>query len=210
MFHEALRSPKRRKMVAFGFAATSLAFFGYSRMNLDSGTWDILWYQINQGVGMSFVFVPLTTLTMGPIPRAETGYATSLYSVMRNIGPSMGISFGTTWVARQSQAHETVLAAHVTATNPQTQQATAQLQQWFLQAGADQVTASRQTLAALYGLVQQQAALLSYEGVFRLMGLLFLAVIPWCFSCSGPKPRPARRWPTELQGTSKRPRRFQD
>jgi DHA2 family multidrug resistance protein len=93
----------------------------------------------------------------------------------------MGISFVTTWVARQSQAHQTLLAAHVTAMNPQTQQATAQLQQRFLQAGADQLTASRQTLAALYGLLQQQAALLSYEGVFRLMGLLFLAVIPLVF-----------------------------
>ncbi len=170
-----------RKMVAFGFAVTSLAFFGYSRMTLTSGTWDIFWFQINQGVGMSFVFVPLTTLTMAPIPRAETGYATSLFSVMRNIGSSMGISFVTSWVARQSQVHQTVLAAHVTAVSPQTRQTTAQLQQWFSQTGADPITASHQTLAALYSLVQQQAALLSYDAVFRLMGLLFLAVIPLVF-----------------------------
>ena len=79
-----------RRMVAFGLVVTSVAFFGYATMTLDSGTWDIFWYQVNQGMGMSFVFVPLTTLTMAPIPRAETGYATSLYSVMRNIGSSMG------------------------------------------------------------------------------------------------------------------------
>ena len=42
---------------------------------------------------MSCVFVPLTTLTMEPIPREETGYATSLFAVMRNIGSSVGISF---------------------------------------------------------------------------------------------------------------------
>ena len=39
-------------------------------MNLQSGTWDILWYQINQGVGMAFVFVPLTTLDHGPDPES--------------------------------------------------------------------------------------------------------------------------------------------
>ena len=84
-------------MAAFGLVVTSVAFFGYATMTLDSGTWDIFWYQVNQGMGVSFVFVPLTTLTMAPIPRAETGYATSLYSVMRNIGSSMGVSFVTTW-----------------------------------------------------------------------------------------------------------------
>jgi len=57
---------------------------------------------------------PLTTLTMDPIPKRETGYATALYSVMRNIGSSVGISFVTTWLERRAQFNQTVLAAHVT------------------------------------------------------------------------------------------------
>ncbi len=167
-----------RKMLAFGFLVTSFAFFGYSHMTLDSGTWDILWSQITQGMGMSFVFVPLTTLTMASIPTAETGYATGLYSVMRNIGSSMGISFVTTWVARQSQVHQTALAAHVTPTNPATRLALSHARQLFRAGGADPITASRQAVAALYGIVQQQAALLSFVEAFRLMGMLFLLVIP--------------------------------
>ena len=167
-----------RKMLTFGFLTTSLAFFGYSHMNLNSGTWDILWYQVNQGMGMSFVFVPLTTLTMDPVPAAETGFATGLYSLMRNIGSSMGISFVTTWVARQSQVHQTVLAAHVTSMTQATRLTLARAQQAFQAGGSIPITASRQALAAIYGTVQQQAALLSYLEAFRLMGILFLAVIP--------------------------------
>ena len=147
-------------------------------MNLDSGTWDILGHQINQGVGMAFMFVPLTTLTMAPIPKAETGYATSLYSVMRNIGSSMGVSFVTTWVARRSQFHQSILVAHVTPERLQVQQFLDQARQLFLQAGADWTTATRQAQAELYAMVQQQASLLSFIEVFRLMGLLFLVVIP--------------------------------
>src|SRR5271157_1488780 len=108
-------------MVASGFFVTGLAFFGYSHMNLQSGTLDILWHQVTQGMGMAFVFVPLTTLTMALIPRAETGYATSLYSVMRNIGSSMGVSFVTTWLARRSQVHQGILVAHVTPNTLQVQ-----------------------------------------------------------------------------------------
>jgi DHA2 family multidrug resistance protein len=165
-------------MVAAGFFVTSLAFFGYSTMTLDSGTWDILGHQVNQGMGMAFVFVPLTTLTMAPVPRAETGYATGLYSVMRNIGSSMGVSFVTTWLARRSQFHQSILVAHVTPERLRVQQLLDQARQLFRHAGADRTTATRQAQAELYAIVQQQASLLSFIEVFRLMGLLFLVVIP--------------------------------
>jgi DHA2 family multidrug resistance protein len=44
--------------------------------------------------------------------------------------------------------------------------------------GSDWTTAGRRSLAAIYGMVQQQAALLSFVEVFRIMGFLFLAIIP--------------------------------
>ncbi len=170
-----------RKMMVFGFAVASMAFFGYSHMNLQSGTWDILWHQINQGAGMAFVFVPLTVLTMDPIPQAETGYATSLYSVMRNVGSSVGVSFVTTFVAWRSQFHQSVLVAHVTPYSLQTEQMLAQSRTMLSGRGSDWATAGRQSLGLLYGVVQQQAALLSFVEAFRIMGLLFLAVIPLIF-----------------------------
>ena len=167
-----------RKMLVCGFLVTGLAFFGYSHMNLNSGTWDIFWYQMTQGMGMSFVFVPLTTLTMDSIPVAEIGYATGLYSAMRNIGSSIGISFVTTWVARRSQAHQSVLAAHVTTANRATQGVLLREQRLFRAGGSDPITVGRQALAHLYERVQQQATLLSYIEAFRLMGMLFLVVVP--------------------------------
>jgi DHA2 family multidrug resistance protein len=167
-----------RWMVFFGLLVASMAFFGYSRMNLESGTWDIFWVQINQGVGMGFIFVPLTTLTMDPIPKVETGYATSLYSVMRNIGSSIGISFVTTWVARRSQFHQSILAEHVTPYSLQTQDFLRQARGFLVLQGSDWTTAGRQSQALLYGTVQQQAALMSFVEVFRIMGYLFLATIP--------------------------------
>ncbi len=60
-----------RWLLTFGFAVGGLSLLGFSHMNLQSGTWDILVWQISQGLGMSFIFVPLTTLTMDPIPKRE-------------------------------------------------------------------------------------------------------------------------------------------
>jgi len=167
-----------RWMLAFGFGVTGLAFFGYSHMTLQSGTWDIFWYQVNQGFAMAFLFVPLTTLTMSPIPKEETGYATSLYSVMRNIGSSMGISFVTTSVARRSQFHQNVLSSHLSAGSLTTRQVLGHISQMMQHQGLDSVTAGHTAQALLYRMLQQQAALLSYVEVFHIMGILFLVIIP--------------------------------
>jgi DHA2 family multidrug resistance protein len=46
------------------------------------------------------------------------GYATSIFSLIRNIGSSIGISFVTTELARRSQLHQARLAEAVTIYNP--------------------------------------------------------------------------------------------
>jgi DHA2 family multidrug resistance protein len=175
-----------RWMLTFGFAIAGLAFFGFSNMTLQSGTWDIFWYQIMQGLAMGLLFVPLTTLTMASIPPQETGYATSLYSVTRNIGSSMGISFVTTWVTRRSQFHQSILVSHVTASNPMSREALEQITGFLQHSGTDHITATHQAGALIYRSLEQQAALLSYVDVFRIMGILFLIVIPLVFLMKRP------------------------
>jgi DHA2 family multidrug resistance protein len=167
-----------RWMLAFGCVAGSMAFFGYSTMDLNSGTWDILLHQINQGIGQTFLFVPLTLLVMDPIPKEETPYATSLYSVMRNIGSSMGISFVTTWLARRSQFHNDRLSGAMTPSNPWLQMAQSQARTVFFHHGSAPSTSAQQSLGFFYNTMQQQASLLSFIDVFRLMGWLFLLIIP--------------------------------
>ncbi|MGP8260447.1 MAG: DHA2 family efflux MFS transporter permease subunit [Acidobacteriaceae bacterium] len=181
-----------RRMLAFGFGIAGLSFFGFAHMTLQSGTWDIFWIQITQGAAMGLLFVPLTTLTMASIPPQETGYATSLYSVTRNIGSSMGISFVTTWITRRSQFHQTILASHITASSRMSQEAMQQITGFLQQSGIDRVTARHEAGALIYRTMQQQAALLSYVDVFYIMGLLFLAVIPLVFLMKRPSHSIAR------------------
>jgi len=155
-------------------------------MTLQSGTWDIFWIQIVQGAALGLLFVPLTTLTMATIPPQETGYATSLFSVSRNLGASMGISFVTTWVTRRSQFHQSILASHITASSRMSREAMQQITGFLQQSGIDRVTARQKAGALIYQTMQQQASLLSYVDVFYIMGILFLVVIPLVFLMKRP------------------------
>jgi len=55
------------------------------------------------------------------------------------------------------------------------------LQSWFMFRGANPVTATRRAYDAVWGLLQQQAAMLSFNQVFWLLGLLFLLMLPLVF-----------------------------
>jgi hypothetical protein len=55
------------------------------------------------------------------------------------------------------------------------------LQSWFQIHGFNSVDASKKALAAIYGMVQQQAAMLSFVEAFWIMGVIFLLMLPLLF-----------------------------
>jgi DHA2 family multidrug resistance protein len=63
------------------------------------------------------------------------------------------------------------------------------LRSWFIFRGADAVTATHRAYDALFGLVQQQAAMLSFNQVFWMLGILFLVMMPLVFLMRRPTGR---------------------
>jgi DHA2 family multidrug resistance protein len=167
-----------RKLLASGFALTALTLFWFANLNLDAGYWDLFWPQFLQGVSLGLLFVPLTTISMDPIPKERMGNATSLFNLTRNVGASVGIAVVQTILARHRQIHTRLLGEHVNPFNPVAREMLSRLQSAFEARGADAATASREALAVVWGMVQRQAAVQSFLDVFRLLGILVLCMIP--------------------------------
>ena len=167
-----------RKLLSAGLTIGGMTLLWLSQLNLQAGYWDIFWPQLIQGVGMSLLFVPLTTVAMDPIPRERMGYATSLFNLMRNIGGSVGIAMTGTMLARNSQTTTSTLGAHVTPYDAASQQLFEQMRAAMIAAGADVVTATNRAYAMLFGMVQRQATMVAFVGIFQLLGIMFLVLIP--------------------------------
>jgi len=176
-----------RKLLSTGLVVGGMTLLWLSWLNLQAGYWDIFWPQLIQGVGMSLLFVPLTTIAMDRIPREKMGYATSLFNLMRNIGGSIGIATTGTMLARHSQATTAMLGANVTPYDPTSQSMMYQFRAAFLAAGSDAVTATNRAYAALFGLVQRQATMVAFVGIFQLMGVIFIVLIPLVLLMKRPK-----------------------
>src|SRR5882672_6929641 len=126
-----------RKLLTAGLLVGGSTLIWLSLLNLQAGYWDIFWPQLLQGVGMSLLFVPLTTVSMDAIPREKMGNATSLFNLMRNIGGSIGIAMTGTLLARHGQATTNMLGANVTVYDQASQSMLYGLRQTFMAAGAD-------------------------------------------------------------------------
>lgn len=175
-----------RKLLGAGLIICGYSLYMLSRLNLNAGYWDIFWPQLLQGTSMGLLFVPLTTVTNDPIPRQEMGNATSLFNLMRNIGASIGIASVTTIVARHSQSHTNVLGGHVTLYDPAAASVFDSMRSALMARGMDFATATKQAYAAMFGMVQQQAAMLSYTDAFFLLSILFISMLPLIFLMKKP------------------------
>jgi DHA2 family multidrug resistance protein len=178
-----------RKMVAGGLIAGAGTLFWLAQLNLSAGYWDVFWPQFFQGLGLSALFVPLTTISMDPIPRERMGNATSLFNLMRNLGGSIGIATTGTLLARKQQEYINIMGAHVTPYSQAAQGALESARGGFLASGSDVVTATQRAYAAVFGAVQRQAAMVAFVDVFRLLGIIFLLLLPLVLLMRRPRGR---------------------
>ena len=167
-----------RRLLALGFLLGAASLLWFSHLSLQAGYWDLFWPQFVQGLSFSLLMVPLTVVTMDRIAPHAIGDATSLFNLVRNLGGSVGIAVTETLLRRFRQEQLTILGSHVSVYDPATRFTLEGLRRAFVAGGSDVVTAAQQARAALWHMVQAQAAMISYLELFRLLTVLVLLAIP--------------------------------
>ncbi len=111
-----------RKLLCLGFLGFAVCAFIFGSVNLDIGPYTLLLPIMLTGFALSFVFVPLATMTTSTISRNEMGNATGLFNMLRNIGGSIGIAMATTALIRRADLYQNYLAANLSPSSAVLQQ----------------------------------------------------------------------------------------
>jgi DHA2 family multidrug resistance protein len=112
---------------------------------------------------------------------------------VRNLGGSFGIALATTLIARREQYHQSVLVEHVTSLGGQYDTVVHRLQQAYLAYSASAFDALHRAEAQIYKMVQQQAAVLSFNDCFWVMAVILAAMVPLVLLMRKPPPGAAGR-----------------
>ena len=104
-----------RTVIAMGIVLSGLGTWGMTRYNLSISEWDVIWPVLVQGAGLGMIYVPLSTVAFATLPRESATEAAGLFSLMRTMGSSIGISLVTTVFIRHGQMAWNLIGGHITA-----------------------------------------------------------------------------------------------
>ena len=156
-----------RWIMALGFALTAAALWMMARMTLDMDGWPVITSGVIQGLGIGFTFVPLSTVTFATLAPALRNDGTPIYSLLRNVGGSVGISIVQALLTHGAARAHAELAADVGPGNLALSSLPALMN-----------PASQGGLAVIDGVVSRQAAMIAYLDDFRFMLALTLLSMP--------------------------------
>jgi DHA2 family multidrug resistance protein len=165
-------------LLAFGIMVSAYSTYLMSQFSLLADFDTVIWPRVVLGVGMGFLFIPLTTLTMSEIKREDMGNATAIYNLLRNLGGSFGVAFVTTILARRAQFHQHHLVEHLTPFDMNYQVAASRSSHLLLSKGLDPGAADQGSLGIMYGRLLKEASMLSFNDAFHVLGVLMILVLP--------------------------------
>lgn len=176
-----------RLLIAGGGTITSFVMFALSSINPDTGTESLFWPLVWRGVGTVMMFLPLSLATLGPLPRQDISAGSGFYNLTRQLGGSIGIALLTTLLAQREAFHRAILVEKVSLYDPLTRERLEALTAALQSRGIEASVAHDQALMLLNQSVNLQAALLSFEDIFRVVGIAFLVSLPLLLFLGKPK-----------------------
>jgi DHA2 family multidrug resistance protein len=165
------------------FCGTVLAAYSlylYKDLSLNSDYWFLFWPQVMRGAGLGLINAPLISAAINAVRREQTNLASSLLTVIMQVGGAFGVALlGATLERRQFFHYTHYLQQINDAFSPSVYRAQLALQQLLLKAGYSpaEVYVKGKTLLALW--VQRQAAVGAFDDAFVVAALIIsCGVVP--------------------------------
>lgn len=155
-----------RVSIAFGMLLFAAGCWTMGALNMHAAYEDTLLPRCLQGIALGFLFVPLTTATLSEISRAKMSNATGVYTLVRQLGGSLGIAILQLIEIRRQDSAYAALASGVTMANQNVAN--------VVRASGDQPA----LLNGIFGSVMLNAETVAYNDVFRICSLVFLLALP--------------------------------
>jgi MFS transporter, DHA2 family, multidrug resistance protein len=176
-----------RILITFGCVVSSIALFVMAGWNLGLDYRHAVLARMLQSFGLAFLFIPINVSAFAYVPREKTNMGTGIINLARNIGASVGIATVTTMLQRRTQVHQSQLAEHVNGFSAAYRNMLNGTQIRLVSAGSGLAQASAQAHGMIYNTVQRQAAMLAFIDNFKMLGVVFLAVVPALLLLKKPK-----------------------
>jgi DHA2 family multidrug resistance protein len=158
-----------RLVIVCGLLLTAVGMWQMTGFSLAMGMSPVVSTGFLQGLGLGFVFTPLSIVTFSTLPRHLLTQGTAIFSLVRNIGGSIGISIVEALLDQNTQTVHSRLMEGLRPDNPMAGAA---------RLGPHYSLTTPSGVAALNAEATRQAAMVAYIDDFLLMMALIVVALP--------------------------------
>ncbi len=170
-----------RLLIVFGMLLFMVSMWQLGHLSTASGEPDTRVALIIRGFGLGFLFSTLNGVVFASLKPQEVQQASGLINLSRQLGGSFGIAFLNTYIYNQEAYHRVDMVSNFYSGNPLYDQRIAGIAASMVSNGMSISSANATALRALNGTVMAQAATMSYNDAFLLLGVSFVFAVPAVF-----------------------------
>jgi MFS transporter, DHA2 family, multidrug resistance protein len=164
-----------RLIVVVGLCVFAVSCFMNAYMSPDYAGDQLRVPNIVRSLGQAVVLTPLASIAMVGIARQESGAASGVFNMLRNLGGAFGTALLATIVTKREQFHSNVVGSAVTLFRDSVRVRLNELTGYFTSHGiTDAATAQHKAIVALGDIVRRQAMIMAYADTFAVLGVLLL------------------------------------
>jgi MFS transporter, DHA2 family, multidrug resistance protein len=157
-----------RLIIFCGLALTAISLWQMTGFSLSMNMNLLLVSGTLQGFGLGFVFTPLSVAAFSTLSRQYVTQGTAIFSLMRNIGGSVGVSIVEMLLVENTQVIHSRLVEHVRPDNPLARTL-----------AAPYSLTETHGIAALNAEVTRQAQMIAYIDDFHFMVIVIIVALPF-------------------------------
>ena len=170
-----------RYTVVFGTMLYFLSMWQMSQATVVSAAGDFFWPLIWRGVGLGFIFVPLTNATIADLSSKNLAQGTGMFNLFRQLGGSLGIAIMATMLSHLRTIERSYLVEHVVTGDPATLSRLATIAKGLVARGVQPALAPGVANAIVDRQVELQASILAFSKIYLYSGLALVAALPLLF-----------------------------
>jgi DHA2 family multidrug resistance protein len=172
-----IRKVDPRKVMGAGMATTALTMYLLSTFTSDIDLTAIIVICFVQGFSFSAFVIPVNTIAFSTLSPERRDLGTSFYSLLNNIGRTLGIALLVTYFTYQAQASRSVLRDNISPFNDAFQHGLIP-DAW--------ATLDTSALASINRVLTKEAELIAYITDFRVLAAVIVVCLPVVFFMNNP------------------------
>ncbi|WP_319761930.1 DHA2 family efflux MFS transporter permease subunit [Maridesulfovibrio sp.] len=167
-----------RILVFTGIIIILISYYELMQLNTQAGMSDMVIPLLIMGIGMPFMFIPLSAVSLCTMEKSHITDASSIYTLGRRVGGNIGYALVAVLLDRKIQIHTSFLMENISDGRLATHDFVTETTRQLHQLGLNSIAASKYTLGLLNNIVTRQATMLAYNDISFIFGCLFLLLVP--------------------------------